>query len=213
MPIGRPLVREKNNDNLIYVSVPIAGQVKASSMSESTQFRNQRGRTLLLAIGLQHTCAKHHLARIKNNTSQAKFITASSSTGEQVAQMIGQLTARNKGPPRAPVLFQVLEDLIDGAPDEVTDAPNLQRAPRPCVRHAHHCVGVCRVPLEVHHLRIRSPSFHASRLLSESLNVVVGAFSDNQLQTIFRAQLCSIPEPLHRMCKVLALHRLPTLGT
>lgn len=64
--------------------------------------------------------------------------------------MLAQRQAGRRGPP---VLVQLSEDLVDGAPDHVADAPHLQCAPLARLAHADHRVRVAGVPLEVHHLR------------------------------------------------------------
>jgi hypothetical protein len=63
--------------------------------------------------------------------------------------VLAQRQAGRHGPP---VLVQLSEDLVDGAPDHVADAPHLQRAPLAGLTHADHRVRVAGVPLEVHHL-------------------------------------------------------------
>ena len=56
-----------------------------------------------------------------------------------------------------PVLLELRQDLIDGPPDHVADAPYLQRPALPGLADAHHGVGVAGMPLKVHHLH---PSHH-----------------------------------------------------
>jgi len=53
----------------------------------------------------------------------------------------------------SPMLLQLCQDIINGPPDHVADAPHLERTALARLADTDHGVRVAGVPLEVHHLQ------------------------------------------------------------